>query len=163
MWKRDYANRVMFMLSFKEMSGYQLSKNIKHHGETMSSGTLLPILKNLQTAGLIDYRTSGNKKIYSLTGKGVSYIKSLREIGDEFRKRMFVETMDQNLLYYDILTNLEDVEAIKKVLNKFGETMIELIRTWFKLERSGMTEEADTMERRIRELLEGCSDGNCKQ
>lgn len=154
MRKRDYANRIMFMLSFKDMSGYQLSKNIRHHGETMSSGTLVPILKNLQSAGLIEFRKSGNKKIYSLTEKGGNYVRSLKEIGDEFRKNMFMETMDENILYHDILTNFEDVQAIKKVLERVGDILFDIIKVGFKLERKGSDDELDSMEKRIRELLE---------
>lgn len=154
MIKRDYANRILFMLSFREMSGYQLSKNIKHHGETMSSGTLVPILKNLQSAGMIQYTRSGNKKLYSLTEKGSKYINSLREIGDEFKKKMFIESMDENILYYDILTNLEDVEAIKRVLERFGELMMEIVKAGFSLEKSSSEEKLDHLEKGISRLLE---------
>lgn len=154
MRKRDYANRVMFMLSFKEMSGYQLSRTIRHHGETMSSGTLVPILKNLQSANLIKFRKSGNKKIYSLTEKGSAYVESLKEIGNEFRKNMFIETMDENLLYYDILTNFDDVEAIKRVLERFGDVLMEIVKVGFRLERGGSGEALDMMENKIRRILE---------
>lgn len=151
---RDYANRVLFMLSFKEMSGYQLSKNVKHDGEKMSSGTLVPILRNLESAGMIEFRKSGNKKLYSLTGKGRNYITSLKEIGEEVRKKMFVESMDRNLLYYDILTNFDDVEAIKSVLERMGDVILEIIKTSFRLEKSGSEEDVDYLEREIRKILE---------
>jgi len=152
--ERDYANRVMFMLSFREMSGYQLSKNIHHHGEQISSGTLVPILRNLESAGLITYRRSGKRKIYGLTDKGRIYTQSLREIGDELKKKMFVESVDQNLLYYDILTNYEDVEAIKKVLDKLGDLLLEVIRAGFRLEKKSSPDELDKLEREIRYVLE---------
>lgn len=142
------------MLSFKEMSGYQLSKNIMHHGEQISSGTLVPILKNLEAAELIRFRRSGKRKIYGLTGKGEKYIQSLREIGNEFKKRMFVESVDQNLLYYDILTNYEDVEAIKDLLDRIGDLLLDIIKTGFRLEKSNSKEKVDSLVQEIREVIE---------
>ncbi len=154
MINRDYANRVLFMLSFKQMSGYQLSKNIYHHGGQISSGTLVPILRNLEAANLIRYHKSGKRKIYALTEKGEQYTRSLREIRDELKKKMLVESMDQSLLYYDILTNFEDVEAIKRVLDRFGDLLLEIIKVGFKLEKKGSSEELDAIESRIKEILE---------
>lgn len=142
------------MLSFKEMSGYQIAKNVRHHGEAISSGTLVPILRNLESAGLVQFRESGNKKLYSLTAKGEKYIGSLREIGAEIKKKMFVETMDQNMLYYDILTNLEDVEAIKRVLDRFGDIILELIKVGFRLEKLDSVKKLEQLETDIQDILE---------
>lgn len=142
------------MLSFKEMSGYQLSKNILHHGEQISSGTLVPILRHLESAGLTTYRRSGKRKIYSLTDKGRKYTQSLKEIGNEIKKKMFVESMDQNLLYYDILTNYEDVEAIKDVLDRLGDLLLDIIREGFRLEKNRSPEDVEKLEEEIRKVLE---------
>lgn len=154
MINKDYANRVMFMLSFREMSGYQLSKNIHHQGGQISSGTLVPLLRNLESANLIQFHKNGKRKMYSLTEKGEQYIRSLREIREELKKKMLFESMDQSMMFYDILTNLDDVEAIKNVVDRFGDLIFDIIKIGFKLEKKDMTNELGIIESRIKEILE---------
>lgn len=154
MINKDYANRVMFMLSFREMSGYQLSKNIHNQGGNISSGTLVPILRNLESSDLIFFHRSGKRKMYRLTKKGEQYIRSLKEIIEGLKKKMLVDSMDQSMMFYDMLTNLEDVEAIKKVVERFGDIILDLIKIGFDLEKKGSLQDLDAIQSGIRKLLE---------
>lgn len=151
---RDYSNRILFMLNFKSMSGYQLSKNIRNTGGQISNGTLFPILNKLVSNGLIVFKAMGNKKIYRLTEKGKNYVQSLRDIGDELRKKIIVDSIDKNMLYFDILSDLEDSRIIKEVLNQLGGELIELIRVGFRLERDGRSAELDALRENLRNILE---------
>lgn len=154
MINKEYANRVIFMLSLREMSGYQLSRSIHNHGGHISSGTLVPILRNLESSDLIYFRRSGKRKMYRLTEKGTQYVRSLKEIREELKKKILVDSMDQSIMFYDMLTNLEDVEAIKKVVERFGGIILDLIKIGFKLEKEGSMHDLVAIEAGIRKLLE---------
>lgn len=151
---RDYINRILFTLSFKNMSGYQLSKYITNPAGKISNGTLIPILNRLSSDGFIEFEWKGKKKIYSLTEKGLKYVQSLREIKDEIRKRFFVDSLDSNLLYFDFLANLDDAKILKKVLEDIGDELIDIIKIAFLLEKEKESAKIKELKNRIRSLIE---------
>lgn len=69
-------------------SGTALAKNIGERKGTgmLTPGTIYPALKDLKQKKLISYRTSGRKKVYSLTEKGEEELDQLyKEFSQLFR------------------------------------------------------------------------------
>ena len=75
---------ILKMLDREEMHGYAMMSRIEEvSGWRPSSGSLHPALMKLQAAGLIKFRTSGLKKIFSITKKGKEVIKQLDDNFDD--------------------------------------------------------------------------------
>lgn len=133
----EYATRVLFALSFKDLCGYQLSKSIATKGEKISNGTIGPVLSNLHQDGFIDFRMSGNRKVYTLTGKGDTYVREVRAIRNELKSRIFVDSLNENAIYLDFLSNLEDMKVLRELLEFLGDEIMSIVRSGFAMQKSG--------------------------
>lgn len=136
MANRDYANRVLFALSFRDLCGYELSKYISTRGERISNGTLNPVLTQLVDRDLISFRADSKKKIYSLTESGLKYVDEIRAIRNELRKRIFVDSIDENALFFDFLGNLDDAKILRELLEYIGDEIMSIVRLGFLLRKS---------------------------
>ena len=131
MINREYATRVLFALSFKDLCGYQISKLIATKGERISNGTLNPVLNALLDKDLISFRNSGRRKIYQLTEKGKIYVKEIRSIRNELKRRVFVDSMNENALFLDFLSNLEDATVLRELLEYLGDEIMSIVKAGF--------------------------------
>ena len=113
---------ILLMLQDKPMHGYALMKAIEDTYEhPISQGIVYPTLQMLEDQGLIIATEQDHKKVYSLTGQGVQYLKDNHEAVDRIKqqqteprwrsipqiKRRFVE------LSWLIFSNLRDIDDHK--------------------------------------------------
>lgn len=157
MVNRDYATRVLFALSFKNLCGYQLSRYIASGDERISNGTLNPIMNTLVEKGLVSFRKMPTKKVYSLTTKGQQYVDEVRSIRNELKRRVFVDSMDENALFLDFLSNLDDATILRELLEYLGDEIMSLVKLGFILKKSGRMEELDLLKKKFRDLEEEVS------
>ncbi len=62
---------IMWILSKEPMYGSQIADEIgRRRGDRPTAGTIYPALKDLTENDIIESRTEGKQKIYSLTDKG---------------------------------------------------------------------------------------------
>lgn len=152
MVNRDYANRVLFALSFRDLCGYQLSKYISTKGERISNGTLNPVLNQLVERNLITYSADRKRKVYSLTESGIKYVDEIRAIRNELKKRIFVDSMDENALFFDFLRNLDDATLLRELLEFIGDEIMSIVRSGFFLMKNGQTEDLDDLREKLSQL-----------
>lgn len=89
----DLREIVLKILAKSPKHGYQLAKEIETHlGQSPSLGGLYPLLKDLETKGLIighEIVEYGRfKKIYSLTQKGKEEVTKIDKRFDKIKKFM---------------------------------------------------------------------------
>lgn len=149
MINRDYATRVLFALSFKDLCGYQLSKSIAAKDERISNGTLNPVLGHLTDKGLIDFRRIGVKKMYFLTDKGEAYVKEVRSIRNELKRRIFVDSMHENALFFDFLSNLDDARLLRELLEYLGDEVMSLVKIGFLMMKSGNMDGLEKLRKKL--------------
>lgn len=137
MINRDYATRVLMTLSFKNLCGYQLSKFIATKNERISNGTLKPVLDHLLSNGFVTFTVSGRRKVYALTEKGEQYVQEVRSIRNELKRRVFVDSMDENALFLDFLSNLEDATVFRELLEYLGDEIMSIVRAGFLMRKNG--------------------------
>lgn len=152
MLNRDYANRVLFALSFRDLCGYELSKYIATKNERISNGTLNPLLTQLNYRGLISFKMDRRKKVYSLTEAGERYVEEIRAIRSELRKRVFVDSIDENSLFFDFLSNLEDAKILRELLDFLGDEMMSIVKLGFLIKKNGDSVHLDTLKLKLSEL-----------
>lgn len=158
MINRDYATRVLFALSFKDLCGYQISKSITTKGERISNGTLNPVLTHLLDKGMIEFRSSGVKKIYSLTGKGEEYVDEVRSIRNELKRRIFVDSMHENALFFDFMTNLEDAKMLRELLEYLGDEIMSLVKSGFLMKKFEETGNLQKLKTSLKDLEKEVTD-----
>lgn len=149
MVNRDYANRVLLALNFRDLCGYELSKYISTRGERISNGTLNPVLTQLVQKDLIGYRLDSRRKVYYLTESGQEYVEELRNLRTELRKRIFVDSIKENALFMDFLMNLEDITLLRELLEFIGDDIMAIVRTGFLLKKHGQTDDLDYLKQRL--------------
>ncbi len=152
MINRDYATRVLFALSFKDLCGYQLSKYIATKGERISNGTLKPVLDHLLLNDFVSFTISGRRKVFSLTEKGEKYVDELRSIRNEFQRRVLVESMDEHAIFLDFLSNLDDATIFRELLEYLGDEIMSIVKSGFLLKKSGDTEMLDRLKDELGQL-----------
>lgn len=75
---------VLKMLEREDMHGYAMMSRIEEVcGWRPSSGSLHPALMKLHADGLVKFRVSGMRKIYSITKKGRTLVKELDDNFDD--------------------------------------------------------------------------------
>ena len=135
MVNRDYASRVLFALSFKDLCGYQITKYISAKGERISNGTVAPVLKHLLDNGMVTASITGRKKVYSLTEKGQRYVDEVRSIRNTLKKRIFVESLNENAIFLDFLSNLDDATIFRELLEYIGDEIMALVIAGFRMKK----------------------------
>lgn len=163
MINRDYATRVLFALSFKDLCGYQLSKYIAIKGERISNGTLKPVLDHLLLNDFVSFSISGRRKVYSLTEKGEKYVDEIRSIRNEFQKRVLVESMDEHAIFLDFLSNLEDAPVFRELLEYLGDEIMSIVKGGFLLKKEGNNEKLAQLKDSLKELEEGVAEWHSQE
>jgi DNA-binding PadR family transcriptional regulator len=84
--KKQSSVFLLWLLSKKEMHGYEIIKTLPHPGvvrKNITAAFLYPLLNSLQKQGLISCRTVKDgkraKKLYKTTKKGLLQIKMVKE------------------------------------------------------------------------------------
>ncbi len=152
MINRDYATRVLMALSFKDLCGYQLSKFIATKNERISNGTLKPVLDHLLSNGFVTFSISGRRKVYSLTDKGEKYVQEVRSIRNELKRRVFVDSMNENALFLDFLSNLDDATVFRELLEYLGDEIMSIVRAGFIMKKNGALENLAELKKMLRKV-----------
>ncbi|MFH0874938.1 MAG: PadR family transcriptional regulator [archaeon] len=88
---------VLKLISKEPLSGYMLMKKIKElMGYKPSSGSIYPLLEQLNKKSLVAIKRSGRKKIYSITKKGKEKIKLIYDKHDEI-----VDKINESIVLLD--------------------------------------------------------------
>jgi len=125
---------ILYVLRDKPMHGYEISKAISEYCKGIycpSPGSLYPTLKRLEREGYISAKIVDDRKVYSITNKGLSilrkkeeYLKdALSEIStflDERMMKLIKSIRSLMRTFYIYLPDLtsEKVEAICEVLRE---------------------------------------------
>lgn len=152
MVNRDYATRVLFALSFKDLCGYQISKYISTKDERISNGTIAPVLKHLVENGMIVFSISGRKKMYTLTENGQRYVDEVRSIRNTLKKRIFVDSLNENALFLDFLSNLDDATLFRELLEFIGDEVMSIVITGFQMKKRGDERSLQELKEQLKEL-----------
>lgn len=154
MINRDYATRVLFALNFKDLCGYQMSKYIASKGERISNGTLKPVLDHLLENKFVTYSFNGRRKVYSLTEKGEKYVSEVRFIRNELKRRVLVDSMDENSIFLDFLSNLDDATVFRELLEFLGDEIMSIVRSGFMLKKNGDTSSLSELKNKLAKIAE---------
>ena len=155
MVNRDYATRVLFALSFKDLCGYQLSKYISAKEERISNGTIAPVLKHLVENGMIAFSFSGRKKIYTITEKGQRYVDEVRSIRNTLKKRIFVDSLNENAIFLDFLSNLDDATLFRELLEYIGDEIMSIVISGFQMKKRNDTGSLRDLKALLKEMSMG--------
>ncbi|MGC8608826.1 MAG: PadR family transcriptional regulator [Thermoplasmata archaeon] len=155
----DYVNRVLLLLRFSEMSSYSISKNLNYYSD-VSHGAVVPVLKRLTESGMISFRQEGRKKLYSLTEKGKKYIESLETIQDSIKEKIFVESFHKSMMFLDLLSNENDAELIREVLEDVSIDIIRIITKAFKYRQAGNEAQYKDLRKKIAEIAREVYEAN---
>jgi DNA-binding PadR family transcriptional regulator len=101
---------VLKILEKESKSGYDIVKEIhKSTGHWKPSyGSIYPLLKDMHNKQLVQLKTDGRKKVYSVTQKGKSTLKEIYNA----KEQMFNLTMD-SLKNLEILCDKKDMDFIR--------------------------------------------------
>ena len=154
MVNRDYATRVLFALSFQDLCGYQISKYISTKEERISSGTIQPVLRHLLEKDLVSYSVKGRRKVYSLTQDGQRYVAEIRSIRETLKKRIFVDSLNENALFMDFLSNLDDAKYLRDLLEYIGDEIMSIVRAGFLMQKNNETGSLEYLKDTLKEISE---------
>ncbi|MCL4350337.1 MAG: PadR family transcriptional regulator [Candidatus Thermoplasmatota archaeon] len=149
----EYLDSALFILSLKPMSGYELSRKLKWDGSIVSGGTIRPLLHSLEKQGLITYDTRGRAKVYKLTKSGERYVSNLRLFRETIRERMLAVSMGRDILFPDILTDIEDTMTLNLAIEDVASIIIREVKIAFALRKNGNDEDIDEMKERIHAIM----------
>ncbi len=152
MVNRDYATRVLFALSFKDLCGYQITKYISTKDERISNGTVAPVLKHLVENGLVFSSVSGRRKMYSLTEKGQRYVDEVRSIRNTLKKKIFVDSLNENVIFLDFLSNLDDATLFRELLEDIGDEIMTIVIAGFQMKKGKDTQSLGELKDRLMKL-----------
>ncbi|MCL5988484.1 MAG: PadR family transcriptional regulator [Candidatus Thermoplasmatota archaeon] len=149
----EYLDSALFILSLKPMSGYELSRKLKWDGSIVSGGTIRPLLHSLEKQGLITFDTRGRAKVYKLTKSGERYVSNLRLFRETIRERMLAVSMGRDILFPDILTDIEDTMTLNLAIEDVASIIIREVKIAFALRKNGNDEDIDEMKERIHAIM----------
>ncbi len=152
MVNRDYATRVLFALSFKDLCGYQITKYISTKEERISNGTVAPVLRHLLENGLVISSVSGRKKVYSLTEKGQRYVDEVRSIRNTLKKKIFVDSLNENAIFLDFFSNLNDATLFRELLEDIGYEIMTIVIAGFQMKKGKDTQSLGELKNSLMKL-----------
>ena len=150
----EYFDSTLFILSLKPMNGYELSRRIKWDGTTVSGGTIRPLLKALEREDMVRHESIGKSKIYSLTEKGQSYVKNLREFRENIRNKMLATSMNRDILFPEILTDLEDSRILNEAIDQVADIIVDIVKSAFILTKKNRKDRIDRFRSDIHGLID---------
>ena len=105
---------VLNELMKQSLSGMDLINSLeKYLGKKPSSGSIYPLLKDLTDKKFVEFITDKNKKIYSITSKG---IKSVEELIKE--KGTMLLNITNVLNHISVFDNEDYKQVLEKILGK---------------------------------------------
>jgi len=111
---------MLKLISEKPSSGYGLMNSIEEiSGRRPSTGSIYPILKDLEKKGFIEVQHKNKKTIYTITDKGKEALEELKE-----RQKDFLESVSKSLSTYSVIFEDEDAKFVLEQMNfyrKFPE------------------------------------------
>ena len=149
----EYLDSALFILSLKPMSGYEHSRKLKWDGSIVSGGTIRPLLHSLERQGLITYDTRGRAKVYKLTKSGERYVSNLRLFRETIREKMLASSMGRDILFPDILVDLEDAMTLNYAIEDMASLIIREVKIAFELRKGGYDEDITELRVKIHDLL----------
>ena len=150
----EYFDSTLFILSLKPMNGYELSRRIKWDGTSVSGGTIRPLLKALEAEDLVRHEKVGKSKVYFLTDKGKSYVKNLREFREKIRNKMLATSMNRDIIFPEILTDLEDSRILNEAIDQVAGVIVEIVKSAFILTKKDRRERLEHFKADILDLIE---------
>ncbi len=129
---------ILFLLRRKEMTGAEIMNTLEEMSMGMwrpSPGSVYPMLKDLETEGLIVSKIVENKKYYSITEKGKNVLEyimipDMEKYSQKFGIDEVLETLDGYAEYLlenrETLKNNENLKnRLKEIVQKFNEALKE--------------------------------------
>ncbi len=128
---------ILKTLSAGKATGYEIIKKCEERlGYTPSTGSVYPLLKDMEASGVITGEAEGRRTLYHLAGKG----QQMLEEGEQVKKEAY-----QKLRQYALqLAEIFEDEALRHMIQQFDESheafpLIYKIRTLSEeLNRQGM-------------------------
>ncbi len=151
---KGYQLRILYYLSFQDMTGYSLSKLLINEstGKNISNGTLIPALNKLISLGLIKFEINGRKKIYKLTEKGKEYIENMKSLSLEIKANVVKNSLSEDAPFLEVLSSRDDFYILKDVVNDNIDIIINIIRIIFRLRKKNIPD--DDFIKSINKIIE---------
>lgn len=131
---------VLKILSTKKMSGYDLAKEIEQTTQYWkpSFGSIYPMLKDLNSKGLIDVETIGRRKVYHVTELGKKTIKDILKTKEEIFNLAL-----SNIKNLEMICNKREIAYIRKLHNGLKTTFLPF---------KGLTKEMNEINQEVMKL-----------
>lgn len=154
------SNRIMilFILSRGKRGLYELSKMLSNDGKRISSGTLVPIMRGLEKDDYVSQEVVGRVRYYLLAPNGRTYIRNLKRLRSEIKKRFLKGFIRNEIVLTDFmgdeaLLSQEFVDKIEKIYDITGNDLVDLISTIFKHAMLGNYEVVKSSKDSIRKAI----------
>ena len=80
---------ILKQIADSPSTGYSIIKKCEEIlGYKPSAGSVYPLLKSMEKDGIINSRREGRKIIYSLSSKGKKFFEGIKEIRNDFYKKL---------------------------------------------------------------------------
>ena len=151
--------KIIFILSKGDRNSYQLSKMLSAQDRRMSSGTLFPILRDLEKEGFVVVKRNNGKKFYSLTEKGKNYVAALENLRDNLRKKLMEAYLRDHILIYErddysLLLSKNFVNHISELSDIIGNELTGLLSLLIALISKGDRDAVLRIREKIIDIME---------
>jgi len=151
--------KIIFILSKGDRNSYQLSKMLSAQDRRMSSGTLFPILRDLEKEGFVVVKRNNGKKFYSLTEKGKNYVAALENLRDNLRKKLMEAYLRDHILIYErddysLLLSKDFVNHISELSDIIGNELTGLLSLLIALISKGDRDAVLRIREKIIDIME---------
>jgi len=151
--------RIIFILSRGDRNSYQLSKILSTHDRRMSSGTLFPILRDLEKDGFVIVKRNNGRKLYSLTEKGKNYVNTLENLRDNLRKKLMESYLRDHILIYErddysLLLSKDFVNNISELSDIIGNEVTDLLSLLITLISRGDRDAVLRIKEELKDIME---------
>ncbi len=154
---------VLKELSKRSLSGYELITYLAGFSSRPSPGYMYPLLHDLEKKGFVLVKTSGRKKVYSITSKGTHFLASLEEKHGAFMASMikqFAPISDKRELqrFYSVVKKMQshkiNIFRDMDALGEFKEAVFALYSSKvYEKKRNKMRLIISHASRELRELM----------
>ncbi|MGC8655950.1 MAG: PadR family transcriptional regulator [Thermoplasmata archaeon] len=151
--------KIIFILSKGDRNSYQLSKMLSAQDRRMSSGTLFPILRDLENEGFVVVNRNNGRKFYSLTEKGKNYVAALENLRDNLRKKLMEAYLRDHILIYErddysLLLSKDFVNHISELSDIIGNELTGLLSLLITLISKGDRDAVLRIREKIIDMME---------
>ncbi len=139
---------ILFMINEKPSYGYEIMKSMENKFQNNYSPDpedIYPTLSKLEDIGFITSLVQENKKVYSTTEEGKSYLQNSQEKIDKLMS--LIDSINQGV-------NREDLSELYKTVKSIGSTIFESYKTkhWTKDKINALNEILENTLRQIKEI-----------